>query len=105
VHWIEKYHEETVVVREELPRRFKLLDLRQASEYTMREVISPVLYGALSLVDFQNDNPVERSVQLICEKQTNQWYFWSCPVDCITVCMSNKSVHIVIGEAKKQDLL
>jgi hypothetical protein len=63
-----KYLEETVVVRDELLRRIKLLDLRQASQYTMRELISPVLYGALSLVNFQNDNPMER-VQLICDKQ------------------------------------
>jgi hypothetical protein len=62
-----KYLEETVVVRDELLRRIKLLDLRQASQYTMRELISPVLYGALSLVNFQNDNPMER-VQLICER-------------------------------------
>jgi hypothetical protein len=34
----------------------------------MRELISPVLSGALSLVDFQNNHRLER-VKLICEKQ------------------------------------
>jgi hypothetical protein len=98
----DKYQAETIVVREELLRRFKLLDLGQASEYcthTMRELIPPILYGALSLVDIQNDNPLER-VQLICEKQIigNSGYG---PVDYI---MSYKSVYIVIGEAKENDL-
>jgi hypothetical protein len=95
----DKYQAESVVVREELLRRFKLLDLRQASEYTMRELISPILYGALSLVDIQNDNPLER-VQLICEKQISGNSGHG-PVDYI---MSYRSVYIVIGEAKKNDL-
>lgn len=93
----EYYENETVVVRDELLRRVKLLDLRQASEYTMRELISPVLFGALSLV---GDDPSER-VKLICEKiisgNSGQG-----PVDYI---LSYKSVYIVIGEAKKSELV
>jgi hypothetical protein len=94
----EKYDYETVVVRNELLRRRKLLDLEQASEYTLRELISPVLFGALSLVD---DDPSEEGVKLICEKiisgNSGQG-----PVDYI---LSYKSVYIVIGEAKKCDLM
>jgi hypothetical protein len=95
----EKYLEETAVVREELLRRMKLLDLDQAYGSTMRELILPVLYGALSLVDFQNNNPSER-VKLICEKQISGSSGQG-PVDYI---LAYKSVYIVIGEGKKQDL-
>ena len=96
---MEKYQEEVHVVCAELLRRLKFLDLHQASENTMRELISPVLIGALSLVESQNTDS-SGMVKLICEKQISG-SSGNGPVDYV---LSYKSVYIVIGEAKKGDL-
>ena len=96
---LEKYQKEATVVCAELLRRRKFLDLRQASESSMRELISPVLLGALSLVESQNADS-SGTVKLICAKQI-YGSSGNGPVDCV---LSYKSVHIVVGEAKRGDL-
>eukprot|EP01035_Chromulina_nebulosa_P027432 gene27432-36085_t len=49
--------------------RIRVLDLEQSSEYTMRELISPILIRALCLVDdISNGKANENKVRLICEK-------------------------------------
>lgn len=49
--------------------RIRVLDLEQSSEYTMRELISPILIRALCLVgDINNGQANENNVRLIFEK-------------------------------------
>lgn len=85
----------------ELHRRIRVLDLEQSSEYTMRELISPVLIGALCLVDDDNNGGNERRVRLICEKLISGTSGHG-PVDYV---LSYLNVYIVVGEAKHKELL
>jgi hypothetical protein len=85
----------------ELLRRVRVLDLEQASEYTMRELISPVLIGALCLVDDYNDRKNETKVRLICEKVISGTSGHG-PVDYV---FSYLNVLFVIDEAKHNDII
>jgi hypothetical protein len=85
----------------ELLRRARVLDLVQSSEYTMRELISPILVGALCLVDDHNNNDDETKVRLICEKLISGTSGHG-PVDYV---LSYMNVYIVIGEAKHKQIL
>ena len=78
-----------------------MLDLEQSSEYTMRELISPVLVRALCLVDDFNGHANKTKVRLICEKFVSGSSGQG-PIDYV---MSYLNVLIVIGEAKHNDLL
>ena len=95
------YEAATDQVCHELLRRVRILDLQQASEYTMRELISPVLIGALCLVDDINERSMETRVRLICEKLISGTSGHG-PVEYV---VSYLNVYIVIGEAKHQELL
>ena len=79
-----------------------MLDLEQSSEYTMRELISPVLVRALSLVDDFNGQAHKTKVRLICDKLVSGSSGHGPPIDYV---MSYLNVLIVIGEAKLKDLL
>lgn len=82
--------------------RIRVLDLEQSSEYTMRELISPILIRALCLVDdISNGKANENKVRLICEKVVSGSSGHG-PIDYV---MSYLHVFIVIGEAKHKDLL
>jgi hypothetical protein len=84
----------------ELLRRVRVLDLDLSSEYTMRELISPVLIGALCLVDDHNKWENKSKMHLVCEKLISGVSGHG-PVDYI---LSYLNVYIVIGEAKHMDL-
>lgn len=97
----DKYDVACASVCAELLRRARILDLEQSSEYTMRELISPVLIGALCLVDDTNGGKEESRVRLICEKIISGSSGHG-PVDYV---LSYLNVYIVIGEAKHKELL
>jgi hypothetical protein len=83
--------DEVVGVQQELHRRISVIDTTKASEYTMREFISPVLIGALRLV---------KGVSMMCEKRI-VGKFGHGPVD---YAMTYQCLNIVLTEAKKQDI-
>ena len=95
----DQYVTMTDIVWADLMRRIRVLNLEQSSEYTMRELISPVLIGALCLVDDNKEFPP--TVNLICEKLISGSSGHG-PVDYV---LSFMNVLIVIGEAKHKDLL
>lgn len=94
-----EYDAAAELVCAELLRRVRVLDLEQSSEYPMRELISPVLVGALCLVDYHNGRSNETKVRLICEKLISGTSGHG-PVDYV---LSYLNVYIVIGEAKHKD--
>eukprot|EP00981_Chlorochromonas_danica_P014668 scaffold8538_cov327-Ochromonas_danica.AAC.1 len=71
-------------------------------KYTMRELISPILVGALCVVDDYNRNDDDTKVRLICEKLISG-NSGQGPVDYVLSYMMN--AYIVIGEAKHAQLL
>ena len=89
------------VLCSDLMDRIRVLDLEQSSEYSMRELISPVLVRALCLVDDFNRHTQDTKVRLICEKLVSGSSGHG-PIDYV---MSYLNVLIVIGEAKHKDLL
>jgi hypothetical protein len=97
----QQYDNAVNVLCAELFDRIRVLDLEQSSEYTMRELISPVLVRALCLVDDINDHANETKVRLICEKLVSGSSGHG-PIDYV---MSYLHVLIVIGEAKHKDIL
>ena len=97
----EKYDTAVDVFCSELFDRIRVLDLEQSTEYTMRELISPVLVRALCLVDDFHGHANKTKVRLICEKLVSGSSGHG-PIDYV---MSYLNVLIVIGEAKHEDLL
>jgi Na+-transporting NADH:ubiquinone oxidoreductase subunit NqrA len=85
----------------ELFDRIRVLDLKQSSEYTMRELISPVLVRAFCLVDDLSDHANETKVRLVCDKLFSGSSGHG-PIDYV---MSYLHALNVIGEAKHKDLL
>eukprot|EP00981_Chlorochromonas_danica_P013563 scaffold6514_cov312-Ochromonas_danica.AAC.1 len=67
----------------------------------MRELISPILVGALCVVDDYNHNDDDTKVRLICEKLISG-NSGQGPVDYV---LSYMNAYIVIGEAKHAQLL
>jgi len=96
----QQYNTAVNALCEDLFDRIRVLDLEQSSEYTMRELISPVLVRALCIVDDFNDHANETKVRLICEKLVSGSSGHG-PIDYV---MSYLHVLIVIGEAKHKDL-
>lgn len=82
---------EATQVQIEIERRCSLIDMTAVSEYTMREFISPILIGALKLVN---------GVSMMCEKRIV--VMSGCgPVDYVMV---YQNLNIVLTEAKKEDI-
>ena len=101
----EIYAEAISTLSNDLLDRIRVLDLAQASEYTMRELISPVLVRALCLVDSHRTQKTGKKtgldrVRLICDKQVSGSSGHG-PIDYV---MSYLNVLIVLGEAKHGDL-
>ena len=97
----QQYNTAADVLCSDLFDRVRVLDLEQSTEYTMRELISPVLIRALCLVDDYNERANTTKVRLICEKVISGSSGHG-PVDYV---MSYLHVLIVIGEAKHKDLI
>ena len=87
----EKLEKESEYLSTDLRRRIKCLDMDQSVEYTMRELISPILIGAMML-------SADDHLKLICE-QNIEGTRGNGPVDYV---ISFKSINIVLTEAKKE---
>jgi hypothetical protein len=85
----EKVEGESVIAAREVLRRVLALDLEQSCEYTMREVISPILIAAVHVM--------QHSVKLVCEKEIEGTVAKG-PVDYVFI---YESFDIVLTEAKK----
>jgi len=79
------------IVQQELIRRIQKIPLEKASEYSKRELISPLLLGALFLVN---------GVSMGCEKRVVGHYGRG-PIDYVFIF---RSVLILLTEAKLNDL-
>jgi hypothetical protein len=96
------FEEQTNLVFHELIRRFCCYDTTDTSEMTMREFISPVLIGAMMMLETSTTiSTKEYPVQLIAKKTITGRQAKG-PVDYV---MSYKSVYIIVGEAKHQNLM
>lgn len=89
----ESLEKETEYLSTDLQRRIKCLDTAQSAEYTMRELISPLLIGAIMLSDDDN-------LKLSCE-QNIEGELGNGPVDYV---ISFRSINIVLTEAKKEKI-
>eukprot|EP01035_Chromulina_nebulosa_P023617 gene23617-30624_t len=95
----EKYDIAVNVLCADLFDRIRVLDLEHLSEYSMRDIISPILVRALCLVDDFNGHRNETKVRLTCNKLVSG----SSGHGSIDYVMSYLNVLIAIGEAKKFD--
>lgn len=80
---------ESLIAAQEVNRRVLALDLEQASKYTMREVISPILIAAVYVM--------RQSVKIVCEKEI-EGRIAKGPVDYV---FTYDSFDIVLTEADK----
>lgn len=96
------YDAEAARVYDEVMRRFRCYNMIQATEYTMREFISPVLIGALCLTSANNAvSNKDTEVQIVAEKIING----SSGIGPVDYVMSYKSYYIVVGEAKSHNII
>lgn len=92
---------ETKEVVRDIMRRAETINRRIASEYTMREFISPVLIGAIKLMlKYLRDRQLNTTLSLVCEKQLIGRRAHG-PVDYVLV---YDILDIILTEAKKQDI-
>ncbi len=90
---ISSINEMVDTVYSDLERRLLACDLRGASEYTMREFISPILAGAIVLIN-------ELNIKMTAEKSITG-KLANGPVD---YDIMYRNFHICIAEAKKVDI-
>jgi len=92
---------ETKEVVRDIMRRAETIDRRMASEYTMREFISPVLVGVIKLMlKYLKDHQMNTSLSLVCEKLLIGRLAHG-PVDYVLI---YDFLDIILTEAKKQDI-
>jgi hypothetical protein len=92
---------ETKEVVRDIMRRAETIDRRIASEYTMREFISPVLIGVIKLMlKYLRDHHMSTSLSLVCEKLLIGRLAHG-PVDYVLI---YDFLDIILTEAKKQDI-
>jgi hypothetical protein len=92
---------ETKEVVRDIMRRVETIDRRIATEYTMREFISPVLIGVIKLMlKYLKDHQMSTSLLLVSEKLVIGRLAHG-PVDYVLI---YDFLDIILTEAKKQDI-
>ena len=78
---------------DDLQRRIQCLDMNESAEYTMRELVSPLLIGAIMIAKSE-------SLKMVCEKNI-EGELGHGPVDYV---ITYKLMNIVLTEAKKEKI-